>query len=57
LSAAPFGIAHDIAVSAWPALTGAILSLAIASFALNRELRARRPRRGLSGLSRLCKFA
>ena len=40
LAASPFGIAHDIAMSAWPALTGAVLSLVIASFALGRELRA-----------------
>ena len=47
LSAAPFGIGHDILVGAAPALAGAIASAGIAAVALIREIERRggpRPR-------------
>lgn len=42
LAAAPFGMAYDIAVGAWPALIGGIVSAAVAAAMLLREIRERR---------------
>jgi hypothetical protein len=42
LTATPFGAAHDACVGAWPAFAGALLSSAIATVALRREMRRRR---------------
>lgn len=42
LAAAPFGIGHDLAVGAVPALVGAVLSCAIGLVAFRREWLARR---------------
>ena len=41
LCAGPFGAAYDIAVQAWPALFGAILSFTIAAAAFRREMNRR----------------
>jgi len=43
LTAAPFGMAYDIAVGAAPALIGGIVSAIIAVTMLVREIRSRRP--------------
>jgi len=45
LTAAPFGMAYDIAVSALPALIGGMVSTIIAVSMLVREIRSRRPTR------------
>jgi hypothetical protein len=57
LTAAPFGMAYDISVSALPALIGGMVSTIIALSMLVREIRSRRPARHKSTTAPFNSFA